>query len=75
MSSSNTPHSWLQVLIERILATCPDVGQLYLLMREKRDQAPEKRLLQLKQSQVGPVFVPEHNIEELGKRFSSVVHF
>nr|ADD62440.1 fatty-acyl CoA reductase III [Yponomeuta evonymella] len=41
-----------KVLIERILATCPNVGCLYLLMREKKDQSPEKRLLQLKQSQV-----------------------
>lgn len=41
-----------KVLIERLLSTCPDVGRLHLLMRNKKGDAPEKRLLVLKQSQV-----------------------
>ncbi|XP_030041027.1 putative fatty acyl-CoA reductase CG5065 [Manduca sexta] len=41
-----------KVLIERLLWTCPDIGKLYLLMRQKREVSPEKRLSQLKQSQV-----------------------
>ncbi|KAJ2951980.1 hypothetical protein O0L34_g4243 [Tuta absoluta] len=41
-----------KVLVERILATCPDVGNIYLLMRKKREQTPEERLQQLKQSKV-----------------------
>lgn len=40
------------MLIERLLWTCPDVGRLLLLMREKRDVPPEKRLAKLKESQV-----------------------
>uniref|UniRef100_A0A2H1WHB3 Fatty acyl-CoA reductase n=1 Tax=Spodoptera frugiperda TaxID=7108 RepID=A0A2H1WHB3_SPOFR len=41
-----------KVLVERILATCPDVGRLHLLMRDKKGHSPQKRLAQLKQSQV-----------------------
>ncbi|KAF9799845.1 hypothetical protein SFRURICE_017079 [Spodoptera frugiperda] len=41
-----------EVLVERILATCPDVGRLHLLMRDKKGHSPQKRLAQLKQSQV-----------------------
>nr|AGR49326.1 fatty-acyl CoA reductase 6 [Agrotis ipsilon] len=41
-----------KVLIERILSTCPDVGRLHLLMRDKKGHSPQKRLAQLKQSQV-----------------------
>ncbi|XP_045508710.1 putative fatty acyl-CoA reductase CG5065 isoform X1 [Colias croceus] len=41
-----------KVLIERLLSTCPDIGTLYLLMRQKKGVTPEKRLQQLKQSQV-----------------------
>lgn len=41
-----------KVLLERLLSTCPDVEKLYLLMRQKKDVSPEKRLLQLKQSEV-----------------------
>nr|ADI82779.1 fatty-acyl CoA reductase 6 [Ostrinia nubilalis] len=41
-----------KVLVERLLTTCPDVDQLFLLMRTKRDVGPEKRLQQLKESQV-----------------------
>ncbi|KAJ8706254.1 hypothetical protein PYW08_010880 [Mythimna loreyi] len=40
-----------KVLIERLLATCPDVGEVLLLMRDKRGQEPHKRLTELKQSQ------------------------
>ncbi|VVD02444.1 unnamed protein product [Leptidea sinapis] len=41
-----------QVLVERLLSTCPEVAQLHLLMRPKKGLLPDKRLLQLKQSQV-----------------------
>lgn len=41
-----------KVLVERLLSTCPDIGRVHLLMRDKRDQPPAKRLQQLKQSQV-----------------------
>ncbi|XP_053621814.1 fatty acyl-CoA reductase 1-like isoform X2 [Plodia interpunctella] len=40
-----------KVLVERLLWTCPEVGRVYLLMRTKRDQAPEQRLKELKASQ------------------------
>ncbi|KAJ8707608.1 hypothetical protein PYW07_011285 [Mythimna separata] len=41
-----------KVLVERILTTCPEVGRLHLLMRDKKGHSPQKRLAQLKQSQV-----------------------
>ncbi|KAL0858675.1 hypothetical protein ABMA27_011167 [Loxostege sticticalis] len=41
-----------KVLVERLLATCPDVDRLILLVRAKKDVSPEKRLLKLKESQV-----------------------
>ncbi|CAK1546402.1 unnamed protein product [Leptosia nina] len=41
-----------KVLIERLLSTCPNIGTLHLLMRHKKGVSPEKRLQQLKQSQV-----------------------
>ncbi|XP_013200503.2 putative fatty acyl-CoA reductase CG5065 [Amyelois transitella] len=44
-----------KVLIERILATCPDVDRLYLLVRHKKEVTPERRLQQLIES---PVFDP-----------------
>ncbi|KAJ8707617.1 hypothetical protein PYW07_011294 [Mythimna separata] len=40
-----------KVLIERLLATCPDVHAVLLLMRDKRGHEPLKRLAELKQSQ------------------------
>ncbi|KAG7295434.1 hypothetical protein JYU34_021608 [Plutella xylostella] len=49
-----------KVLIERLLSTCPDVGLLYLLMREKKDQPPSKRLAELKKSQVFDVLLSAH---------------
>lgn len=33
-----------KVLIEKLLRSCPDIGNLYLLLREKRGVEPEKRL-------------------------------
>ncbi|XP_047038869.1 putative fatty acyl-CoA reductase CG5065 [Helicoverpa zea] len=41
-----------KVLVERLLSTCPEVGRLHLLMRDKKGHSPHKRLAQLKQSQV-----------------------
>ncbi|CAB3252572.1 unnamed protein product [Arctia plantaginis] len=41
-----------KVLLERLLSTCPEVGRIHLLMRDKKGQPPNKRLVQLKQSQV-----------------------
>ncbi|RVE43069.1 hypothetical protein evm_012300 [Chilo suppressalis] len=41
-----------KVLVERLLATCPDIGCLHLLMRTKKDLTPDTRLRELKQSQV-----------------------
>ncbi|XP_045770103.1 putative fatty acyl-CoA reductase CG5065 [Maniola jurtina] len=49
-----------KVLIERLLSTCPDVGRLHLLMRQKKGVTPEKRLQQLKQSQVFDVVRQKH---------------
>ncbi|XP_050557953.1 putative fatty acyl-CoA reductase CG5065 [Spodoptera frugiperda] len=40
-----------KVLIERLLYTCPEVGEVHLLLRDKRGQPPRVRLNQLKQSQ------------------------
>ncbi|KAM3955485.1 fatty acyl-CoA reductase 1-like [Aphomia sociella] len=42
-----------KVLVERLLTTCPDVGRLFLLMRESKNLNTEERLRQLKES---PVF-------------------
>nr|QLI62002.1 fatty acyl-CoA reductase 12 [Streltzoviella insularis] len=55
-----------KVLVERILATCPDVGRLFLLMRPKKNSSPEVRLLQLKQSQVFDV-IRQNNPKQLDK--------
>ncbi|CAH0712968.1 unnamed protein product, partial [Brenthis ino] len=55
-----------KVLIERLLSTCPDVGRLHLLLRYKKGDAPEKRLLGLKQSQVFDV-VRQNNPSQLDK--------
>ncbi|XP_075988806.1 putative fatty acyl-CoA reductase CG5065 [Anticarsia gemmatalis] len=41
-----------KVLLERLLSTCPEIGRLHLLMRDKKGQPPLKRLAQLKQSQI-----------------------
>ncbi|CAB3232267.1 unnamed protein product [Arctia plantaginis] len=41
-----------KVLVERLLWTCQEISKLHLLMRPKKDVSPEKRLKQLKQSQV-----------------------
>ena len=37
-----------RVLIYKLLSHCPDIGSLYLLMREKRGVSQEKRLEELK---------------------------
>ncbi|KAJ8707905.1 hypothetical protein PYW07_011582 [Mythimna separata] len=55
-----------KVLVERLLWTCRDVARLHLLMRHKKDCAPEKRLAQLKQSQVFDV-VRAHCPQQLDK--------
>nr|ARD71191.1 fatty acyl reductase [Spodoptera exigua] len=55
-----------KVLVERLLWTCPDIGRLHLLMRHKRDVAPDKRLALLKQSQVFDV-VRERCPQQLDK--------
>lgn len=41
-----------QVLVERLLSTCPDIERLFLLLRRKKDSSPEERLQQLKDSQI-----------------------
>ena len=38
-----------RVLIYKLLSHCPDIGSLYLLMREKRGVSQEKRLEELKE--------------------------
>ncbi|XP_052738996.1 putative fatty acyl-CoA reductase CG5065 [Bicyclus anynana] len=55
-----------KVLIERLLATCPDIGRLHLLMRQKKGVTPEKRLQQLIQSQVFDV-IRQTNPSQLDK--------
>ncbi|CAH2101937.1 unnamed protein product [Euphydryas editha] len=55
-----------KVLIERLLSTCPDVGRIHLLMRSKKGHTPEKRLLQLKQSQVFDI-IRQQNPSQLDK--------
>ncbi|KAF9812495.1 hypothetical protein SFRURICE_018983 [Spodoptera frugiperda] len=54
------------VLVERLLWTCPDIARLHLLMRHKKDCAPDKRLALLKQSQVFDV-VREQCPQQLDK--------
>ncbi|XP_050558216.1 putative fatty acyl-CoA reductase CG5065 isoform X19 [Spodoptera frugiperda] len=55
-----------KVLVERLLWTCPDIARLHLLMRHKKDCAPDKRLALLKQSQVFDV-VREQCPQQLDK--------
>ncbi|XP_022824171.1 putative fatty acyl-CoA reductase CG5065 [Spodoptera litura] len=55
-----------KVLVERLLWTCPDISRLHLLMRHKKDCAPDKRLALLKQSQVFDV-VREQCPQQLDK--------
>ncbi|XP_064076093.1 putative fatty acyl-CoA reductase CG5065 isoform X1 [Vanessa tameamea] len=55
-----------KVLIERLLSTCPDVGRLHLLMRPKKGETPEKRLMKLKQSQVFDI-IRQQNPSQLDK--------
>lgn len=59
-----------KVLVERLLWTCPEVSRLHLLMRRKRDVAPDKRLKQLKQSQVFDVI--RQNCPERLEKLSTV---
>ncbi|KAJ0182913.1 hypothetical protein K1T71_000889 [Dendrolimus kikuchii] len=59
-----------KVLVERLLSTCPDIERLYLLMRQKKDVSPEKRLLQLKQSQL----FQSHKVRERNFLVSIVFH-
>nr|CAH7741193.1 unnamed protein product [Callosobruchus chinensis] len=35
-----------KILIEKLLRSCPDVGGIYVLIRQKKDQEPSKRLLE-----------------------------
>ncbi|XP_072948654.1 putative fatty acyl-CoA reductase CG5065 [Epargyreus clarus] len=55
-----------KVLIERLLSTCPDIGRLHLLLRQKKGVSPEKRLQQIKQSQVFDV-IRQMNPSQLDK--------
>ncbi|KAJ8706436.1 hypothetical protein PYW08_011062 [Mythimna loreyi] len=55
-----------KVLVERLLWTCRGVARLHLLVRHKKDCAPEKRLAQLKQSQVFDV-IRAHCPQQLDK--------
>nr|XP_012544375.2 putative fatty acyl-CoA reductase CG5065 isoform X1 [Bombyx mori] len=41
-----------KVLVERLLSTCDDIQEVFLLVREKKDVPPEKRLAQFKQCQI-----------------------
>ncbi|CAG9794360.1 unnamed protein product [Diatraea saccharalis] len=55
-----------QVLVERLLYTCPDIERLFLLLREKKNCGPMQRLRLLKDS---PVFdnVRQKNPSQLEK--------
>lgn len=33
-----------KVLVEKLLHSCPDIGDIYLLMREKRGKTPSERI-------------------------------
>uniref|UniRef100_A0A2A4JMW7 Fatty acyl-CoA reductase n=1 Tax=Heliothis virescens TaxID=7102 RepID=A0A2A4JMW7_HELVI len=55
-----------KVLVERLLWTCRDVSRLHLLLRHKKDVPPERRLAQLKQSQVFDV-IRQHCPQQLDK--------
>ncbi|XP_059061621.1 putative fatty acyl-CoA reductase CG5065 [Achroia grisella] len=57
-----------KVLVERLLSTCPNVDKLYLLMRQKKGVSPEKRLQELKQSQVFDV-IRQSNPSQLDKLY------
>ncbi|CAG9791119.1 unnamed protein product [Diatraea saccharalis] len=55
-----------KVLVERLLATCPNIGYLHLLMRTKKDVSPDSRLRELKESKVFDV-LRRNNPEQLDK--------
>ncbi|KAH9645837.1 hypothetical protein HF086_015197 [Spodoptera exigua] len=59
-----------KVLVERLLWTCPDIGRLHLLMRHKRDVAPDKRLALLKQSQS-----INYHLLDIVHNPSAIIHF
>lgn len=52
-----------KVLVQKLLAHCPKLSQIYLLIRPKRDSSPEKRLAELLS---GPIFA-ELSAESLEK--------
>ena len=36
-----------KVLTEKLLRSCPDISKMYLLIRERKNESPEKRLEKL----------------------------
>ena len=71
-----------RVLIHKLLTYCPDIGQLYLLMREKKGVCQEKRLEDMKghflfqgiekniPGQLDKMQIVQGDIQEIGKGFT-----
>ena len=67
-----------RVLIWKLLTYCPDIGKVYLLMREKKGVCQEKRLEDMKghfmfqgiekniPGQLDKVHIVQGNIQEIG---------
>ncbi|XP_024868018.1 fatty acyl-CoA reductase wat-like isoform X3 [Temnothorax curvispinosus] len=45
-----------QILIEKLLRSCPDISTMYLLIRSKKDKSPESRLNEMFKSSVSIIF-------------------
>ena len=69
-----------RVLIHKLLSHCPDIGDLYLLMREKKGVSQEKRLEDMRShflfqdiekkipGQLDKMKVVQGDVQELGEK-------
>nr|CAH7741191.1 unnamed protein product [Callosobruchus chinensis] len=58
-----------KILIEKLLRSCPDVGGIYVLIRQKKDQEPSKRLLEYLKN---PIFDKIHSLPDSASRFQKL---
>lgn len=57
-----------KVLIEKLLRSCPDVGNIYLLIRSKKGMMPKQRLEKILQDPVSNIFFCVNSNEKLKKK-------
>lgn len=46
-----------KILVEKLLASCPGIGQIYLIIREKKGQNAEERLKDLMNQSVSKILI------------------